>query len=58
MKQHADNRYLNDLSGDGVYEFFAALRHNELDFEHFYQSLPVEDALARLRRQLATPHAR
>lgn len=31
MKQHADNRYLNDLSGDGVYEFFAALRHNELD---------------------------
>jgi phosphoglycerol transferase MdoB-like AlkP superfamily enzyme len=58
LKQHADNRYLNDLSGDGVYEFFAALRHNELDFEHFYQSLPAEDALARLRRQLATPHAR
>ena len=58
MKQHSDNRYLNDLSGDGVYEFFAALRHNELDFEHFYQSLPAEDALARLRRQLPTPHAR
>lgn len=58
MKLHSDNRYLNDLSGDGVYEFFAALRHNELDYEHFYRSLPAEQAVLRLRRQLETPHAR
>ncbi|TBO33904.1 alkaline phosphatase family protein [Aquabacterium lacunae] len=46
------------LSGNGVFEFFSALRHNELDYEHFYQSLPTEEALRRMRQQLPTPHAR
>jgi len=57
-KNQSSNRYVNALSGDGVYEFFSALRHNELDYEHFYQSLPSQEAMARLRRQLPTPHAR
>ncbi len=57
-KDQSNNRYVNALSGDGVYEFFSALRHNELDYEHFYQSLPAAEAMARLRKQLPTPHAR
>lgn len=57
-KEQTANRYVNALSGDGVYEFFSALRHNELDYEHFYQSLPSPEAMARLRKQLPTPHAR
>ena len=57
-KQVLANRYDQSLSGNGVFEFFSALRHNELDYEHFYQSLPPEEALRRLRRQLPTPHAR
>jgi phosphoglycerol transferase MdoB-like AlkP superfamily enzyme len=57
-KQTLSNRYDQSLSGNGVFEFFSALRHNELDYEHFYQSLPTEEALRRLRRQLPTPHAR
>ncbi|MEJ5896200.1 sulfatase-like hydrolase/transferase [Aquabacterium sp. G14] len=57
-KEQSSNRYVNALSGDGVYEFFSALRHNELDYEHFYQSLPPPEAMARLRKQLPTPHAR
>jgi phosphoglycerol transferase MdoB-like AlkP superfamily enzyme len=57
-KEQTANRYVNALSGDGVYEFFSALRHNELDYEHFYQSLPTPEAMARLRKQLPTPHAR
>jgi phosphoglycerol transferase MdoB-like AlkP superfamily enzyme len=51
------NRYNQSLSGNGVFEFFSALRHNELDYDHFYQSLPTQEALRRLRRQLPTAHA-
>ncbi len=58
FKDQSRNRYVNALSGNGVFEFFAALRHNELDYAHFYPSLPEAEALQRLRRQLVTPHAR
>jgi len=39
----------NELAGDGLYEFFAANRRNELDFERFYATLPADEALARVR---------
>lgn len=58
FKEQSANRYVNALSGNGVFEFFSALRHNELDYAHFYASLPEAEALQRLRRQLVTPHAR
>jgi phosphoglycerol transferase MdoB-like AlkP superfamily enzyme len=57
LKDRSANRYVNELSGNGVYEFFAALRHNELDFERHYRSMPIGEAMRRLRRQLPTPHA-
>ena len=40
----------NELAGDGLYEFFAANRRNELDFERFYATLPLAEALERVRR--------
>jgi phosphoglycerol transferase MdoB-like AlkP superfamily enzyme len=40
----------NELAGNGLYEFFAANRRNELDFERFYATLPLGEALARVRR--------
>jgi phosphoglycerol transferase MdoB-like AlkP superfamily enzyme len=43
----------NELAGDGLYEFFAAFRRNELDFERFYATLPLPEALARVRRGFA-----
>lgn len=52
------NRYVNALSGNGVYEFFAAAYRNELDYPTFYRTLPPEEAYARLRARLPTPHAR
>ncbi|MFT3857303.1 MAG: sulfatase-like hydrolase/transferase [Aquabacterium sp.] len=58
LKDQSENRYVNALSGNGVYEFFSALRQNELDYEHHYPSMASDEALRRLRRQLPTPHAR
>jgi len=39
----------NELAGNGLYEFFAANRRNELDFERFYATLPADEALGRVR---------
>jgi phosphoglycerol transferase MdoB-like AlkP superfamily enzyme len=39
----------NELAGNGLYEFFAANRRNELDFERFYATLPPAEALALVR---------
>ena len=58
LKEQSGNRYVNSLSGNGVYEFFAAAYNNELDYAAFYYSLPLDQALARLREQLPTRHAR
>lgn len=41
---------LNELAGNGFYEFFSAVRHNDLDFMRFYRHLPPEEALAEARR--------
>jgi len=58
LKDQSANRYVNSLSGNGIYEFFAAAYNNELDYATFYHSLPVDQAFARLREQLPTRHAR
>jgi phosphoglycerol transferase MdoB-like AlkP superfamily enzyme len=44
----------NELAGDGLYEFFAANRRNELDFDRFYDTLPLDEALARVRAGFAS----
>lgn len=31
------NTYLNEISANGPYQFFAAFRNNELDYRHFYR---------------------
>jgi phosphoglycerol transferase MdoB-like AlkP superfamily enzyme len=58
MKEHSDNNYVNELAGDGIFQFFAAFRNNELDYEKYYKSLPVDDAFRIMRAQLQTPDAR
>jgi phosphoglycerol transferase MdoB-like AlkP superfamily enzyme len=46
----------NELAGNGLYEFFSALRRNELSFERYYATLPIADALATVRGAFATAH--
>ncbi len=43
---------VRELSGNGIHDFMAAFRANELDYEKFYSSLPANEAAARLRRML------
>ena len=44
------NTYADELSGNGVMSFAAALRRNELDYDKLYRTLPQERADAVLKR--------
>ncbi len=45
----SNNAYANELAGNGVMTFGAALRRNELDYNRFYATLPDEQAKKILR---------
>ncbi len=40
---------LNELAGNGLYEFAAAARNNEMDFMRLYAALPDREAFASVR---------
>lgn len=49
--EFSGNTYANELSGNGLMTFAAALRRNELDYERFYVTLPDARARELLLRQ-------
>ncbi len=38
------NAYADELAGNGLFTFAAALRRNELDYDRFYATIPQDDA--------------
>lgn len=53
----SSNPYVNELSGNGLYELFAAYRNNELDFDRFYNRVEDQQAFEIVRKSLKTPEA-
>lgn len=47
------NNFVNELSGNGIYNLMAAFRNNELSFTRFYRTLPEKQVLARLKTLVA-----
>jgi phosphoglycerol transferase MdoB-like AlkP superfamily enzyme len=58
FRKFSDNQYVNELAGNGTFEFGTAFRHNELDFFSFYHTLSDSEAFSILREQLTTPNSR
>jgi phosphoglycerol transferase MdoB-like AlkP superfamily enzyme len=52
MAENGKNLYVNELSKNGVYSFFAAFRSNELDYDTFYQKLPDNEAFALVKKDI------
>lgn len=52
MAEYGKNLYVNELSKNGVYSFFAAYRSNELDYDTFYQKLPDETAFSLIKKEI------
>ncbi len=57
-KKFSDNNYASELAANGIFEFAAAFRNNELDFYRFYKTLPDAEAFQIVREQLKNPSAR
>ncbi|MBO4969048.1 MAG: sulfatase-like hydrolase/transferase, partial [Pseudomonas sp.] len=51
------NAYQHELASNGPYQFFAAFRNNELDYQQFYASLPTDVVAKQLRAELTEPNA-
>ncbi len=54
--EYSSNTYVNELSKNGLYSFFAAYRSNELDFNSFYATLDTEHSFSIIRRELLDPN--
>ena len=46
------NIYVNELSKNGVFSFFAAFRSNELDYDLFYPKIDEEKAYSIVKKEL------
>lgn len=55
LAQVSDNRYQNELASNGIYDFFAAYRNNQLDYRSFYRTEDDAAMLQRLRTLLDEP---
>ncbi|RVU50967.1 LTA synthase family protein [Pseudomonas syringae pv. syringae] len=49
------NAYQRELASNGPYQFFAAFRNNELDYQQFYATLPDAQVAGQMRQELAEP---
>jgi phosphoglycerol transferase MdoB-like AlkP superfamily enzyme len=52
------NRYNSEISKNGVYAFFAALRNNQMKYDEFYTSIKNDDAFAIIKNKLNSPNAK
>lgn len=55
FKNISSNNYVNELGGNGIYEFGAAFWHNEIDYNKFYAVNDDKKNIAILREMLQTP---
>jgi phosphoglycerol transferase MdoB-like AlkP superfamily enzyme len=51
-KEFSGDAQLNELAGDGYFDFFHAYRANEIDYERFYRTLPPDRAARVLAGEL------
>ena len=55
--QFSNNAYVNELSGNGMYELFAAYLNNELSYDQFYKTMSQETGFRDVREMIRTPEA-
>jgi phosphoglycerol transferase MdoB-like AlkP superfamily enzyme len=55
FKNTSDNNYVNELGGNGIYEFGSAYWHNEIDYNKFYVVNDDKKNMELLRNMLKVP---
>jgi phosphoglycerol transferase MdoB-like AlkP superfamily enzyme len=56
IKNFSDNNYVNELSGNGIYEFGSAFWNNEIDYNRFYVVHNDTANIKLLREMLQAPN--
>lgn len=51
-KENSRNVFANELQANGIYKFYFAFVHSELDYFKFYKTLPNTEAFAQLKKQI------
>lgn len=57
-RSSSGNAYQRELASNGPFQFFAAFRNNELDYQQFYAILPEAAIGALLHDEVSEPNAR
>jgi phosphoglycerol transferase MdoB-like AlkP superfamily enzyme len=57
IKNTSSNNYINELGGNGIYEFGSAFWHNEIDYNRFYVTRNDTANFKILRNMLTAPNA-
>lgn len=52
-KENSQNIFTNELQSNGVYKFYLAFIHSELDYFKFYKTIPSQEAYAALKEQIS-----
>jgi phosphoglycerol transferase MdoB-like AlkP superfamily enzyme len=58
LHNFSTNSYQNELAANGAYQFIAAFRNNELDYDAFYARLPDKQASDLLKKEVKEPASR
>ncbi len=49
----SENKYVNEITKNGIYELFSAYRNNEIDYDTFYATLEKDKLIKILRKNVA-----
>ena len=52
-KEFSDNSQLNELAGNGYFDFWHAFRYNEIDYDRYYKTVPRQSAVRELALELS-----
>lgn len=53
-QENSPNIFTNELQANGLFKFYNAFMHSELDFFKFYETMPNDEAYALLKKQIPT----
>lgn len=51
-KENSQNIFTNELQSNGIYKFYLAFIHSELDYFKFYKTIPTQEAYTTLKEQI------
>lgn len=53
-KENGHNVFANELQANGIYKFYLAFMHSELDYFKFYKTVPNSEAYTQLKKQISS----